>query len=94
MNAVAVMVTELPMANAREQSSPHDRPTGELTAMPDPVPLTTTVSLAPVKFAVTVFDADNVTTHGPVALVQAPVQPANVRSGSGVAVSVTIVPRG
>ena len=93
-NAVAVTVTMLLVAKAWAQSSPHAMPAGALTAIPDPEPFTFTVSFAPTKLAVTVFVAVSVTTHGPVGFVQAPLQPPNVRPGSGVAVSVTSVPVG
>src|SRR6185295_20308953 len=49
----AVAVTGVVSAKACTQSRPHEMPAGELTAIPEPVPVTATVSLAPVKVAVT-----------------------------------------
>ena len=51
-----------------------------LTAIPDPAPVTLTVSFVPTKLAVTVFVAVSITRHGPVGLVQAPLQPPERRT--------------
>src|SRR5262245_54422355 len=52
-NAVAVTVTGVLSAKDCTQSRPHAMPAGALTAIPEPVPITDTVSLAPVNVAVT-----------------------------------------
>src|SRR6185295_16304747 len=94
-NAVAVTFTGVVSAKACTQSRPHEMPAGELTAIPEPVPVTATVSLAPVKVAVTARVVElSVTTHGPVVLVQPPLHPEKVTPGSGVAASVTMLPSG
>jgi hypothetical protein len=45
VDAVAVNVTLVPLANACEQVEPHETPAGELVTVPDPLPASDTLSV-------------------------------------------------
>jgi hypothetical protein len=73
------------------QASPQLIPLGLLVTVPFPVLVTVKAKLLRVKWAVTVFAASIVTTHVPVAAVQAPLQPVKSESAEAFAVRVTWV---
>src|SRR3989442_1646644 len=69
-------------------------PTGVLVTVPSPVPalLTARVKVWRSKVAVTVVAALRVTVHAPVPVQPPPLQPVNVESAAGVAVTATTGP--
>jgi len=94
-SGLAVKLTTAPLAKLAEHVVPQEIPEGVLVTVPVPAPLLATVRVKSpglaVKFALTDFAASMVTLQAPVPL-QAPLQPANVEPGSGVAVKLTAVP--
>jgi hypothetical protein len=91
--AVAVKVTTELSAKLAEQAVPQLMPAGLLVTVPVPVPAFVTVNgNTGVNDAFALSFAFIVTTHVPVPLHPAPLQPTNVLPLFGVAVSVTTVP--
>src|SRR5437588_628521 len=93
-SAVAVSVTDVPLAKPAAQVAPQLMPEGEEETVPVPVPVLETVSVtegAVLKVAVAASDADTVRLQDEVP-VQAPLQPAKMEPASAVAVSVTEAP--
>jgi hypothetical protein len=93
LNAVAVKVTDVPLANEALQVAPQVMPDGLLVTVPLPFPADVTVKVyICVKLALTACAALIVTTQVPVPLHPAPLQPVNVEPLNAVAVKVTDVP--
>src|SRR5438309_5009428 len=91
----AVKVTDVPLANAALHVAPQSLPAGLLVSVPLPLPVFVTVRAYTyncVKVALTACAAVIVTTHVPVPLHPAPLQPLNTEPADGLAVRVTIVP--
>ena len=92
---VAVKVTCVPPANEALHVAPQSMPAGLLVTVPLPVPVFVTVRAYTyncVKVALTACASVIVTTHVPVPLHPAPLQPLNTEPADGLAVRVTIVP--
>ena len=91
--ATAVSCTGVPMLKPAVQVVPQLIPVGLLVTAPIPVPVSATVTVAPLRSKPAVTDSTEFisTWHDPVPE-QAPVQPVNVESGSATAVSWTVVP--
>ena len=91
-SGIAVKFTTVPLSKFAEQLELQEIPASKLRF---PAPLLVTVRVKgpgfAVKFALTDFAASMVTLQAPVPL-QAPLQPANVKPESGVAVKLTTVP--
>ena len=87
----AVSVTWVPRRYPSVQSEPHEIPLGDEVTVPRPFVLTPRRYLTRSKVAVTLRAWVIVTVHVDVPL-QAPDHPANEEPGSGLAVSVTLVP--
>src|SRR2546427_401730 len=91
----AVKVTDVPLANEALHVAPQSMPAGLLVSVPLPLPVFVTVRAYTyncVKVALTACAAVIVTTHVPVPLHPAPLQPLNTEPADGLAVRVTIVP--
>src|SRR3989442_12917995 len=90
---VAVKVTDVPLTKAALHVVPQLIPAGLLVTFPPPLPASVTVRMSPcVKVALTACVPFIVTTHVPVPLHPAPLQPGNADPLAGVAVNVTGVP--
>ena len=92
--AVAVSVTDVPLAYPLLQLVPQLIPTGALITVPVPVPVLFTVSVGIVgglKVAVMFWSPFMTTTQEPVPL-QAPLHPENIDPPAGDADKVTVVP--
>src|SRR2546425_700751 len=92
----AVNVTDVPLANDALHVAPQSMPAGLLVSVPLPLPVFVTVRAYTyncVKVALTACAAVIVTTHVPVPLHPAPLQPLNTEPADGLAVRVTIVPQ-
>src|SRR5439155_22375007 len=92
----AVSVTAVPLVKLAEQVTPQVIPAGVLVTVPMPVPALETVrtKVCDAKVAVTVVAAETVTTYVPVPEQPPPLQPLKVEPAAGVAVIVTVPPRG
>jgi hypothetical protein len=91
---VGVSVITEPTGNVAVHLPVHFMPTGELTTVPFPGPLTLTVRGADctLNVAVTVVAVEIVTVQFPVPLHPPPPQLTNVDPADGLAVKVTVVP--
>src|SRR5436309_2609295 len=95
LTGAAVKVTDVPLANEALHVTPQSMPAGLLVTVPLPLPVFVTVRAYTyncVKVALTACAAVIVTTHVPVPLHPAPLQPLNTEPADGLAVRVTIVP--